>query len=1428
MSQNIAQLMSAPDDGRIGAVKAGTNITIGPDGTICSTGGTGAITQIVAGANVTIDPPEGTGVVTINASGGGGGGGFWCQNSCGIYPSDLNYKVGIGTSSPANRFFVESGPQDMRYWMATAGAGAVPYSDQTYETYFNSVDVDPNGNVYSVGADGTNGIAYVTKFSSTGVVLWTQYFNAPTPSTWISADVVTYSEIDDSIIVGFSTSPRPGRGIFVKFDSLGNILWQQEISDTEINRVFSSIAVSSNGDIYLTGRDNYEAISFNTHDIFLFKVSSSGNLIWSKLISSPPLGSGGGGPDDAGYQVKLDNSGNVYLVGTLKDADVAWFTHGFILKLDSSGNTLWSKTFANDSSSYNAIDSVAFDSLGNIYIYTETGSYVNKSTLAKLDSSGNIIWQKSISGFNFYFGTLAVDSTDRLFLGGSSYLDSYGDCFTYLCADTSGTILWQNSVKTSQWDRTLTGWNGQSPLLFANNDYVVFCGFVGYSFGFIGHLNASGASFDDSYFIVSPSDFVIDTSTSLAETFYTVLISSATHTPTSVAIVSGTAPANFTISSSYPVSFTTSLNGNTEASDLYAHNFFVNGLPFGQSSAICGNFIVGKYAGTGEGGYCYNNQFIGTCSGQNELYGSYNTYIGECAGKGTPGPRVSSICEVITSTIFPPPYPYRGWFNYPFQAYTDSGALVEGWIERSQGEIRSWYLPIRSSFGPVQDGDTVTISGNQVGGVSGVDDVTISFYSEETGNESWATTFIGDGAGGESYGYSYYNVAIGNYAGQYTGVTGEFGQVFIGAYAGQRSFGGFYNLFIGSYAGQCAGGDASFSNVHIGTFAGAYAQDTFYQTFVGAYSGSSYQYGGGMEGPPNVFLGAFSGGSATTSCANTYVGTYSGLESCTGSYNSTLGAYSGKHIGSGSCNVSVGVDAGAGRWRIYYYDCKHLLTGYGNTSVGTYAGAYINDDSCLNTAIGFCAGQGHLSYSDPGNSSGCVYKNTSIGAYAGSRSICSSENFFGGYCAGAETCGVSGNVAIGSYAGYVGRGCYNTFLGHHAGAYNCWGSGNIAIGKCAGAVNTGCYNNFLGHQAGQNVTASNLLAGCYNNFLGKRAGQNACYSHDSFFAGRDAGRYASYATNSVAIGECAGQFGGWGNVFIGKEAGRYANNSYNNFLGYRSGKYNTSGSDNNFLGGYAGFHNTTGSDNNFLGRYAGGKNTTADGNNFFGYSAGGCNTTGCQNNFIGTNAGRLNTTGCYNNYIGILTACVSTTASENNFIGHLTGRLNTTGSCNQFIGRYAGGCNTIGDNNIAIGHCAGTDPVFTMGTTSNRIVLGNNAHTNAYIKVNWTVTSDERDKTCISTIQHGRDFLQKLEPIQYNWKDRETGEVTDAQPRFGFLAQEVLEAEGEPAILVDNQDPENLKLRESMMIPVLFKIIQEMDEELRALRSEVNDLKAKG
>jgi hypothetical protein len=101
--------------------------------------------------------------------------------------------------------------------------------------------------------------------------------------------------------------------------------------------------------------------------------------------------------------------------------------------------------------------------------------------------------------------------------------------------------------------------------------------------------------------------------------------------------------------------------------------------------------------------------------------------------------------------------------------------------------------------------------------------------------------------------------------------------------------------------------------------------------------------------------------------------------------------------------------------------------------------------------------------------------------------------------------------------------------------------------------------------------------------------------------------------------------------------------------------------------------------------------------------------------------------------------------------------------------------------------------MINITTGSNNVVIGNDAVTNAYVKVAWTVTSDARDKMNISNVPHGLDFVSKLEPVSFQFKkDRDT-EIPHGNVRYGFKAQDILALEGEDNVIIDNENPDNLK-----------------------------------
>jgi len=254
----------------------------------------------------------------------------------------------------------------------------------------------------------------------------------------------------------------------------------------------------------------------------------------------------------------------------------------------------------------------------------------------------------------------------------------------------------------------------------------------------------------------------------------------------------------------------------------------------------------------------------------------------------------------------------------------------------------------------------------------------------------------------------------------------------------------------------------------------------------------------------------------------------------------------------------------------------------------------------------------------------------------------------------------------------------------------------------------------------------------------------------------------------------------------------------------------TTGLRNTAVGNNSLICNTSGTGNTAVGGTDAGtipvmwKNTTGQCNSAFGTAALADNTTGGCNVAVGLCAGRSNTTGC-----------------QSVFIGQEAGHNTTTAAGNTFVGRTAG-CNAVsGNNNTAIGQSAGIDQVKNItGSETHQLVLGNNSLANAFMKVSFTVTSDLRDKTEIETVPHGLDFVNELNPIKYRFKESRENPIGTGNKKYGFSAQELLKLEGDNNVIIDNHDPENLKLTELHLIPVLVNAIKELTKKIKDLEDK--------
>ena len=567
----------------------------------------------------------------------------------------------------------------------------------------------------------------------------------------------------------------------------------------------------------------------------------------------------------------------------------------------------------------------------------------------------------------------------------------------------------------------------------------------------------------------------------------------------------------------------------------------------------------------------------------------------------------------------------------------------------------------------------------------------------------------------------------------------------------------------------------------------------------------------------NTAVGWIALGANTTGNSNTAVGMYS-LRANTASENTALG-YKAMYLNTtGLYNVAVGVNAldantTANRGTaIGYLSLSANTTGAENTAVGYYS-LVLNTTGNRNVAVGDGALDANTTASD----------NTAVGQGALGGNTTGTRNTAMGQLAANDT--TTGNDLVA--------------MGQNALALNTTGSKNTAIGRAALEANTTANNNTaVGYHALlDNVTGTqNTAVGSFSLANSTATGNTAFGFNSGRFTTTGVentalGRYSLYDNTTgsfnVAVGNLALQTGtAISNcVAVGTEAQRYATGTRNVSLGNETLRSCT-GDDNTAIGHYSmDAASCSGSDNTAVGSHALGKNTT-----------------GYNDVAIGTNALTNNTTGQFNTAVGVyaLGACVG--GQQNVGVGYYSLPVMTTALYNTAIGLQSGRDCTTGSDNVFLGYRAGDgpSPSGSITTQSNRIVIGNNSSTHAYIRVSWTVTSDKRDKADIEPLKMGLDLVNKLEPVTYKWdmrSDYEDGKPDGTHKKEklngGLLAQDVEKLEREcgykiednTSILTDKNADGNYGLQYEKFVPVLINAVQELSSQVDELKQELKTLK---
>jgi hypothetical protein len=235
-----------------------------------------------------------------------------------------------------------------------------------YSTYMGGSDID-RGNAVAARAS-TTFVAGITRSRDYPVVgansshkQGDQYNDVfltvlgPSGSPLYSTYVPT-TDADNKFVLGIGLGPGGASGspyvasesaygadtviVVVKLSPGGTIAWTWS---TGGGRFYAQgMTVDSQGNVYITGRDNNEDDNYQyVNRAFVWKISPAGSLIYSIRID--------GNSSDQGRGIAVDSAGNAYVAGVTLSTDLPGASgpapagdNGFVTKLDPAGSILWS------------------------------------------------------------------------------------------------------------------------------------------------------------------------------------------------------------------------------------------------------------------------------------------------------------------------------------------------------------------------------------------------------------------------------------------------------------------------------------------------------------------------------------------------------------------------------------------------------------------------------------------------------------------------------------------------------------------------------------------------------------------------------------------------------------------------------------------------------------------------------------------------------------------------------------------------------------------------------------------------------------------------------------------------------------------------------------------------------------------------------
>ncbi len=254
----------------------------------------------------------------------------------------------------------------------------------------------------------------------------------------------------DYILLGTSANPLTldYDGLAIRTNSDGDTLWCHRYRGTSSDALYCGVE-APNGDLLVAGHTNsFGAAGWS--DMWVMRLTASGDTLWTKLYR--------GMQTEQAVQLLTVASGGFLILGfTFSDT---YYKDYSLIRINDFGDTLWTKNYGMS----NAVEDPYSIIKTNDGGYLITGSQAvfplaSDVFILKVDSNGNVIWNKTYGGNENDLGFDAEETSDGGFILCGHYSQADLDFDHYLIRTNNlGDTLWTKTYDSSpygDWARSI-------------------------------------------------------------------------------------------------------------------------------------------------------------------------------------------------------------------------------------------------------------------------------------------------------------------------------------------------------------------------------------------------------------------------------------------------------------------------------------------------------------------------------------------------------------------------------------------------------------------------------------------------------------------------------------------------------------------------------------------------------------------------------------------------------------------------------------------------------------------------------------------------------------------------------------------------------------------------------------------------------------